>query len=97
MIIEIPLIPQGLDPMVRAAIQDWNDWRLRGAPKDEFYSRKCGLCSAVGEYFCAHGADYWQGTNLCGDLFPKGYPFGENNYYERYRLDTQHLDPLRNA
>lgn len=34
---DIPPIPQNLNPMVRAAIQDWNDWRLRGAPEGEIY------------------------------------------------------------
>jgi len=97
MIIEIPLIPQNLDPMVRAAFQNWNDWRLRGAPERKIYSRGGGLCHAVGEYFYAHGEDYWHGYDLCRDLFSGPFPFGEDNYDDRCRLSIQHLDPARIA
>lgn len=93
----LPPIPQNLDPMVRAAFQNWNDWRLRGAPEGKIYTREFGLCDAVGTYFNAHGKDYRQGYVLCRDLFSGPFPFGKDNYNERYLLDTQHLDPVRIA
>lgn len=93
----LPPIPQNLDPMVRAALQDWNDWRLRGAPKGEIYRRSSGLCNSVGWYFRAHRANCWRGLTLCRDLFSEDHPFGKDNYNKRCWLGTQHLDPARIA
>lgn len=94
---KLPPIPQNLDPMVRAAIQSWNDWRLRGAPDREPYWRNYGLCTAVGVYFRLNGWTFGGGCNLCAALFKYPYPFGRVNYHERRALNTQHLDPARIA
>lgn len=76
----------GISLELRAELQAWYDWTLRGAPNGQPFYRNWGLCPSVGRNRAEIEA-------ILGELFP----FGEDDYKKRLTDSTQHECPKRLA
>lgn len=79
-------------PETRAFLRDWLDWVERGAPQQNPYTRKEGLCD--------NSKRFDETRRVYADLehaLRQQFPFGEDDYMARAVDLTQHECPKRLA
>ena len=81
-----------MTPGLHKYLSDWLHWRDNGAPDGEPFCRMRGLCTQV-PVECMNELEQL----LERDFGKTFYPFGHDEYWERYKARTQHECPKRLA
>ena len=78
-------------------LKEWLDWAEDGAPIHEVFSRHLGLCSCYSNWSAEYQGSFMGSDELDKIFEGDEFPFGKDNYSNRYHDDTQHLCPKRLA
>lgn len=92
------MLPESISAELRAYLADWLAWVERGAPEGEPYSRRFGVCGALGSYPGQHLSREmdWVLRAQFGNRHL--FPFcGPEESGREYSEATKHLNPRRLA
>jgi hypothetical protein len=87
-------------------LREWLEWAEGGAPENEIFTRRVGLCSSFSSWMRSKLVPYRDGEKqyiaLCGLFIADGlddsYPFNSPESYEVERNESAtHLNPKRLA